>query len=845
MNVPPFGRTALVGLFSVWLSAVAPARVEIIDAQTPSARFLVRFSYSRHPALQLPASEAVHSIHVAGSWNEWNAAAHPMHDDNRDGVWETTLWLEEGVYEYKFVVNGTVWTEDPENPEQVANDYGSVNSVLGLGAYAFRSNAVASDGVIDATAVAHVPASAEYVHPAGTDAVVLRLRTRANDVKSCTVLVWDDTGTLRRVPAQLSAQDRAFQFHDALIPFNGQRLRYSFLLEGDWCCDRTGVRACDHSVEPSLQPFVLNPEMFPRIAVPGWAQHVVWYQIMLDRFRNGTPANDYDQTVPWTHDWFEPAAFERHTYTTRDPGQGSRFYWVVWHRKYGGDVQGLMEQLGYLRDLGVTALYLNPVFESPSDIKYNTADFRHIDPHLTILRDATEQALVEQETLDPTTWHWTRGDLLWVDMIRLAHAHGLRVIIDGVFNHVGEEFWAFRDVRQRKAASPYAAWFKVRSWEPFEYEGWAGFGGLPELARVGDNFHPQVRRHLLDITRRWMDPNGDGDTSDGIDGWRLDVADLVPPAFWNEWRALVREINPQALIVGEIWSRATAWVVPRGPFDAVMNYEFLRRVYRFFIDTDPPATAAEFDRSLHELLRWYPWDTALALQNLLDSHDTDRIASAIVNPNRGLDQANRLQDSGPNYRYTRPGPAAYRRLALIVTFQMTFPGAPMIWYGDEVGMWGADDPTCRKPMLWRDLEPYADPDEHVMPQIHAHYRTMIALRNRFVALRNGAFQTAIAEGDVYGYFRRTATETLLILLNRGAAPAMARVRLAEDLPRLWYALPLEDSWRGERPVAGLEGRHKVYTAPLAAGTAFTASAKTLFVPLEPVSGAVLLGVYED
>ena len=231
-----------------------------------------------------------------------------------------------------------------------------------------------------------------------------------------------------------------------------------------------------------------------------------------------------------------------------------------------------------------------------------------------------------------------------------------------------------------------------------------------------------------------MDPNGDGDPSDGIDGWRLDVPMEVAMPFWDRWCAHVKSINPDAYLTGEVWDRADAWVNGER-FDAVMNYVFARAAIEWIGHDRRKITASELDRRLSELRLAYPLETTQCMMNLADSHDTDRLVSMMLNPDRGYDQENREQ-TNRGYDNSKPGEVHYRRARLMALLQMTYIGAPMIYYGDEVGMWGPDDPSNRKPMLWKDLQPYAKSRENRVDEEHLdHYRRLGALRRENPALR--------------------------------------------------------------------------------------------------------------
>lgn len=208
-----------------------------------------------------------------------------------------------------------------------------------------------------------------------------------------------------------------------------------------------------------------------------------------------------------------------------------------------------------------------------------------------------------------------------------------------------------------------------------------------------------------------MDPNSDGDPSDGIDGWRLDVAEMVNIHFWEDFSRWVSEINPQAYLTAEIWwedypnnvmYNAAPWIGEDG-FDAVMNYRFADAMYKFFNDEKEQITAGELDRMLERIRKDYGLETSYVLQNLMDSHDMERLASGVVNPDRWIDHANNLQYN-PEFAVRKPDDFERQKQKAILTFQFTYIGAPYIYYGDEVGMWGADDPDCRKPMVWPEFD---------------------------------------------------------------------------------------------------------------------------------------------
>lgn len=553
----------------------------------------------------------------------------------------------------------------------------------------------------------------------------------------------------------------------------------------------------------SLAALALFAAPPPAVAATNWFADAVWYQIFPERFRNGDPHNDpvpasltgtwpYSvpagwRTVPWTSDWYQLQPWEQN---------GRGFYFHAQLRRYGGDLQGILDELDYLQGLGVNALYLNPVFESPSLHKYGATMYHHIDRHFGPDPQGDLRLFAREDPADPPTWQWTAADKLFLNLIREVHRRHMRIIIDGVFNHVGIPFWALQRAKREGPGSRFAAWFQIKRWDDpatpadeFDYQGWIGIKDLPQLARDDTNLNPDVRTHLHAVVRRWMDPNGDGDPGDGIDGWRLDVAAEVPMAFWQEFRGWVKALNPDAYLTGEIWwdnfdqctfRNARPWL--DRAFDGVMNYRFGDAVFRFF---NQPAgiSATQFGELLEALPRDYGYQRCLDLQNLLDSHDTSRIGSAVVNPQYRQDHGAGLQQNRA-YDVRAPNAAEKRRWQQMVAFQFLAPGAPYVYYGDEVGMWGADDPDCRKPMVWPDLQydserahPFALPRQTdpvaVDGKLLAFYREWIARRNLLPVLRRGSFKVVLADdaARLFAFRRDLETASVVAIFNAGERDA--------------------------------------------------------------------------
>jgi cyclomaltodextrinase / maltogenic alpha-amylase / neopullulanase len=424
--------------------------------------------------------------------------------------------------------------------------------------------------------------------------------------------------------------------------------------------------------------------------VPEWAADAVFYQIFPERFANGDPGNDPPDTQPWGK---PPSA----------------------HNFFGGDLRGITRNLDYIAALGVNAIYLNPIFDSPSNHKYDTRDYLKLDPHFG--EEADLRMLLDE-----------------------CHARGMRVIIDGVFNHTGVEFFAFRDVKVKGPLSPYKDWYFFRDFpvgppgNP-NYECWWNLGSLPKLnTDIGG-----VRAYLHQVTRKWMEM--------GIDGWRLDVPNEIPHEFWVEWRTLVKSIRPDAYITGEIWDDALEWL-KGDQFDAVMNYRFRNACVDFF--AKHTMLPSEFDRTLAAMRSSYSVEAQYALQNLLGSHDTERFRT--------------LCDGD------------LRRVKLAVLFQMTYIGAPMIYYGDEVGMEGGKDPGCRKTMVWK--------EERQDRDLLKWYRTVIQLRLSNAVFRRGDYSPLVVDDsrNLLVFVRRYGPECAIVGFNNGSATQSITLDLNEIAP---------------------------------------------------------------
>jgi len=542
------------------------------------------------------------------------------------------------------------------------------------------------------------------------------------------------------------------------------------------------------------------------VDVPDWAKDAIWYQIFPTRFCNGDPDNNptiktLDDTwpivqltewdiKPWTSDWYSMQAWERNTGFTRRDKQ-------VDLRRYGGDLQGVLNKLDYLEDLGINAIYLNPVFEGPSHHKYGTSMYHHIDNNFGPDPAGDEKIWEQEDPNDPSTWQWTAADKLFLELLQECHNRNIKVIIDGVFNHVGIPFWALQDVHKNGSESKYVDWFIIESFDDpatpedeFEYSGFPDFVHIRGTGIQDEGPVPSFKKHIHDIVKRWGDPNNDGDPSDGIDGWRLDMAHIINMDLWRDFRVWVKEVNPDAYLSGEVWwedytrnkmFNAAQWL-QGDMFDAVMNYRFSKAVVEAFINVIYEEESYKIKRQIRpsELLETgalglireeYPEETQHVLQNLMGSHDTERLINMVLNPNRWINHPYPLDSKNKSISAEKPSKELREDylevLKQVLVFQYTYIGAPYIYQGDEIGMWG----HCRKPMIWPELDyenehPYdtkkesgnsftVEPDSELLEI----YKSVIQLRRNNECLRRGKYETVFLEDEKYVFaFERSLNE---------------------------------------------------------------------------------------
>lgn len=374
----------------------------------------------------------------------------------------------------------------------------------------------------------------------------------------------------------------------------------------------------------------------------------------------------------------------------------------------GGTVRGVTENLDYIASLGFNCIYLNPIFAARSYHRYDTLDYYRIDPHMG-----------------------TEDDLR--DLVRRAHALGIRVILDGVFNHVSSDHPFFRDVLENGRASRYYSCFYALPETPRlpaagELPGYTCFSYVADMPKT-NTADPFLRQYFCDVGAYWV-------RKFDVDGWRLDVANELDDGFLRAFRASVKAAKSDALIVGEVWENA-AHYLGGDMLDSAMNYDFRRYCRRFF--AEQTVDAETFDTNVSTLLLRYNENALFAQLNLLDSHDVSRFLSLCGGKTE--------------------------RMELAVLLQMTFPGMPCVFYGDEKGLCGESEPEYRRPMAWDASSP-----------LEEVYRRMIALRKTHPALRYGSFHTELACGGVYRYSRVWNGTKITVAMNLGAEPVKAEKR---------------------------------------------------------------------
>jgi len=638
--------------------------------------------------------EEVASVSLRGSFNSWGEW--PM-EEQPDGTWSITVDLEPGEYQYKFYINGK-WPQDmsiargggPVDPNAVGyiNDgFGGQNAICRI-----------KEEVTGEVKLVHNPDDPAYLCIAD-EHLVIRLKTSPHKVAK--VFLVTDEG---KWPMERQLEWEYGEVFRLSLKFPDS-LKYRFVVYT--------IEGTEFSLpkDPSQSFHFDGIDYFPQLK---WVSQSVIYQIFPERFYNGSPENDilalksdefyYNQKWAQNKLWAEEGPSLANW---NDPISTQH----CCHQYFGGDLAGIIEKLDYLKELGVTVLYLNPIFDSGSAHGYDTHDYMKVSPKF-----GTEEDLQQ--------------------LLNEAHKRGMRVIFDFVPNHTGLGFWAFQDVVKKGKDSTYWDWYFIHQWpftpgDPSAYEAWWGVGSLPKL----NTGNPQVKEYLFKVVRHWL--------NFGADGWRVDVPNELTnaKAFFSEMRQLAKVEKPDAYLIAEIWQLDPSWV-QGDQFDSLMNYALGRDILYNFTKG-----SIDGESALANLSRYFAAYgenvTAMGF-NLVSSHDTGRI----------------LTDLGGGNFGDLPNPEAVERLKLLSTLLYTLPGAPVIFQGDERGILGEKEfyDAHRYPIQWDTA------DENLI----SHYKKLAELRREIPALTSSVVRVYYGTDNLLSFFKgEQGSGEALIVANNG------------------------------------------------------------------------------
>lgn len=534
------------------------------------------------------------------------------------------------------------------------------------------------------SAILHIPLS-EYAYGVDEEHVTFRLRSAREDLQKC-ILHFGDRAC-RQTPVifteqemYVKASDEYYDYYEVTLEHPYKRINYYFELISEservlYYGDCFMENCVDDRSEYYQFPYNHRADI---VSPPVWAKDAVIYNIFPDSFATGR------------------------AYLSEQSAE-KEFNGEKVHGKLGGTIRGIAENVEYLKDLGFNAIYINPIFAAGEYHKYDLLDYYHVDPCF-----GTNEEFKK--------------------MVELYHENGMKVIVDGVFNHCGWKFFAFNDVVEKGETSRYKDWFYrlefpvVRPENGEVYPGYECFGYERMMPKLNTQ-NPEVTDYFCKVCQYWLKEYG-------IDGWRLDVASEINDTFWESFYQAAKEVNPEAILIGEVWETARHWLDGR-KFDSTMNYDFRKHCRRFFAERS--IDAFEFDSRVTNMRMRYRQQTVYAQLNLLDSHDVSRFLSLC-----GGDE---------------------RKYKLAVLFQMTFPGIPSVFYGDEKGISGILEEEYRAPMNWNKPE----------DELFSFYKKAIGLRREHIALRQGEYRTVQAQrgSGLYIYAREMKAVKIVIAMNLG------------------------------------------------------------------------------
>ena len=530
-----------------------------------------------------------------------------------------------------------------------------------------------------------------YAYGKDKNTLYIKLRTAKDDIKSVKLFYKDRYSFNKPYMSKamdLSVSTDLFDFYETEVSLPRNRYRYYFEISD---FENSTIYLDDRGLAKDLEEmsdftafqyaYLGESDVYEEAK---WLQESVVYQIFPDRFNNGDKSND-------------PAGVKR---------WGDK---VTVESMFGGDLQGIIDKLDYLSDLGINLIYLTPVFKSTTNHKYNTMDYYEIDPQFGTKEKAKE-------------------------LINKCHEKGIKVIFDAVFNHTGSDFFAFSDLLKNQEKSKYKDWYFVDSYpvskEKINYYTFAD--NISEMPKI-NVCNKEARKYLLDVGRYWV-------KEFGIDGWRLDVCDEVDHDFWKDFRKAVKEVNKDAVIIGEVMHEAGSYL-SGSELDSIMNYPFKIAMTDFFAKR--VIDGKKFNNILSLSRASYMKSITSQMLNLIDCHDTKRFLTECSNDKD--------------------------KMKLAIAFQFTYLGVPYIYYGDEVGMSGGDDPDCRRCMIW---------DEKLQDlSLKKLYKDMIKLRKENKALIFGSYKNLYTKENTLAYLRSYEDEKIVVLINNSHKEETAALNL--------------------------------------------------------------------
>lgn len=601
--------------------------------------------------------------------------------------------------------------------------------------------------------------------PKAGSKVFVYFRVGKGDAKKI-ILIWETAGGNSEHPMKFYQTEDEYDYYisSCKVPSSGEIVNYYFRIES-----KEEILYYDFSGVSTSVPDRFKFRLIPDYSTPNWAKGAVMYQIFVDRFRNGDPDND---VLTGEYHYVDGKSIQVSNWRQHPAPNGEDI-----REFYGGDLQGVIEKMDYLKELGIEVIYFNPLFVSPSSHKYDIQDYDHIDPHFGKIVSDSGELLGDGTDNSKATRYIDRvsnpknleaSDELFAKTVEEAHKRGIRVILDGVFNHCGSfNKWLDKERIYENAEgyekgayvskdSPYHNYFGFKSdnW-PYngDYDGWWGYDTLPKLNYEGSK---ELEDYILRIGKKWVSPPYNAD------GWRLDVAadlghsESYNHSFWKKFRNAVKEANPDALILAENYGSSRHWLMG-DEWDSVMNYDAFMEPLTYFL-TGMEKHSDEFHEELLGNVNAF-WDSMLketsenfvnpslfVAMNELSNHDhsrfltrTNHVAgrSSILGP--------RAADEGINY--------AVMRQAVIM--QMTWPGAPTVYYGDEAGVCGFTDPDNRRTYPWglenRDLLDF--------------HKKMITIHKMSTELRTGSLIRLDTDNNILAYGRFNRTSATIVVVN--------------------------------------------------------------------------------